>query len=439
MGLSPQTLAMANKYTDDKNKKIDAQLADIPKQSYITDKAKQIDLNATNVKVNNLEVNKATKSEVDVERKRIDGFTRLTSGSTTGDAELIDGRIGTDGITYDNIGSAIRGQVSALKTHVISTINGGSLSQTINYTSGGYVNNTQQNITPQVQFSYSELIQLRKGETITVSAKSNTATVVDMVSRWSSDGTKYISSIYAFKNTNTLETASYTATNKIEYIRVCYTTSLGLPVVRISINGIREINGNLNDIYNYSIKKEVLMSNINKIAGKYCNAITKQLTSLANYFYTDLYILNKGDVITVTSKDPSGNAVARISKWNSDGTVMTSVISVGTVEVSTVTYTAVEKIEYIRFSGYTANKFDIYKEVTSIPSEFKNAVDGIISDYILTDVPTITYPSLSMFETIGVCGDSYVKGQIYNSNGVVGDKPNLAWGSNLARLNGVEV
>lgn len=29
MGLSPQTLAMANKYTDDKNKKIDAQLADI--------------------------------------------------------------------------------------------------------------------------------------------------------------------------------------------------------------------------------------------------------------------------------------------------------------------------------------------------------------------------------------------------------------------------
>lgn len=32
MGLSPQTLAMANKYTDDKNKKIDAQLDDIPKQ-----------------------------------------------------------------------------------------------------------------------------------------------------------------------------------------------------------------------------------------------------------------------------------------------------------------------------------------------------------------------------------------------------------------------
>ena len=42
--------------------------------------------------------------------ERINSFTKLEEGSTTGDAELIDGRIGEDGITYDNIGSAIRGQ-----------------------------------------------------------------------------------------------------------------------------------------------------------------------------------------------------------------------------------------------------------------------------------------------------------------------------------------
>lgn len=54
--------------------------------------------------------NKASKDEVDVERKRIDSFTSLSQGSTTGDAELIDGRIGADGIEYENIGGSIRGQ-----------------------------------------------------------------------------------------------------------------------------------------------------------------------------------------------------------------------------------------------------------------------------------------------------------------------------------------
>ncbi|MDU2291397.1 MAG: glycosyl hydrolase family 28-related protein, partial [Clostridium celatum] len=42
--------------------------------------------------------------------ERINSFTKLEEGSTTGDAELIDGRIGANGVTYDNIGSAIREQ-----------------------------------------------------------------------------------------------------------------------------------------------------------------------------------------------------------------------------------------------------------------------------------------------------------------------------------------
>lgn len=59
---------------------------------------------------------KAEKSELDVERKRIDAFTSLTNGSTTGDAELIDGRIGGNNKRYNNIGSAIRGQFNDLNS-----------------------------------------------------------------------------------------------------------------------------------------------------------------------------------------------------------------------------------------------------------------------------------------------------------------------------------
>lgn len=46
---------------------------------------------------------------------RIDLFTSLEAGSTTGDAELHDIRIGFDGKSYDSAGSAVRGQAEALK------------------------------------------------------------------------------------------------------------------------------------------------------------------------------------------------------------------------------------------------------------------------------------------------------------------------------------
>lgn len=46
---------------------------------------------------------------------RIDLFTSLEAGSTTGDAELQDIRIGFDGKRYDSAGSAVRGQAEALK------------------------------------------------------------------------------------------------------------------------------------------------------------------------------------------------------------------------------------------------------------------------------------------------------------------------------------
>lgn len=64
-----------------------------------------------NLQLDTIDQQKATKNEVDIERKRIDSFTSLSEGSTTGDAELIDGRIGADGITYGNIGGAIRTQI----------------------------------------------------------------------------------------------------------------------------------------------------------------------------------------------------------------------------------------------------------------------------------------------------------------------------------------
>ena len=64
-----------------------------------------------------IEIEKTERqTEIAVERARIDTFTALEEGSTTGDAELADIRVGADGKTYTNAGEAVRVQVSDLKS-----------------------------------------------------------------------------------------------------------------------------------------------------------------------------------------------------------------------------------------------------------------------------------------------------------------------------------
>ena len=77
--------------------------------SKVNDEIKEI-----NSSLDKIETQKATKSDLDIQKKRIDSFISLKEGSTTGDAELIDGRIGNNGIIYNSIGNAIREQIHTI-------------------------------------------------------------------------------------------------------------------------------------------------------------------------------------------------------------------------------------------------------------------------------------------------------------------------------------
>ena len=118
---------------------------------------------------------KDIKTELEAERKRIDSFTTLAEGSTTGDAELIDGRVGVNGRTYTNIGGAIREQVSQLKDNfgtyrmdeIIMTDG-----QNINLSAG--VGNTV-DLTPEDVSGYRyAIVDCKEGDNFTISGRGGT-------------------------------------------------------------------------------------------------------------------------------------------------------------------------------------------------------------------------------------------------------------------------
>ena len=88
----------------------------------------------------NEEINNQS-SDIALLEARVSGFEQLAQGSTTGDAELIDGRTAYNGVVYATIGDAIRGQAAPLYADMPKALNARGVFPIVMFEKGGITTN----------------------------------------------------------------------------------------------------------------------------------------------------------------------------------------------------------------------------------------------------------------------------------------------------------
>lgn len=160
------------KIADDVQKHIDNGEFDKQVDKYAGELARQIEETEATLSANINTANQAMRSELDaVEEslgKRVDNLlnSELGEGSTTMDAEVIDGRLGADGVLYPNIGEANRNQFEKARMDTERVANkmttGPNMANVEEFERGYYINANDGNKYPATDYFSSDFIPCKE-------------------------------------------------------------------------------------------------------------------------------------------------------------------------------------------------------------------------------------------------------------------------------------
>lgn len=271
--------------------------------------------------------NKASVQSLAIERARIDALTTLEQGSTTGDAELVDGRISQfGGKKYESIGNSIRGQISLLQNEILSVfdayseiasdwIDGFCVSS---HSTDGLTNR----ISAHSNYKYSAKIDVAYGDKIIVLTYAETA--VSVISHTYSDDTMR-SKVAGRGN---YDFYSYTVEQGVTSITVCASNKSEYPCYIYKVNAIELQKNKQSDLeYKKIFNSNDLLLNLEVEYGKYISdGVIKD--SNAGWIISSPIKLKKGEMFKCYTKgynssitmialcDETGNIISDLVKDN---------------------------------------------------------------------------------------------------------------------------
>jgi len=366
--------------------------------------------------------------DIATQTARIDNIIALPEGSTTGDAELMDIRVGANGVTYESAGDAVREQVSKLKTLInVEEIN---LS---NLWNNGHLIYRDGTIYSNSDFAYSNPILVEKGCIINFQGRGYSNNVA-MISTCESDGTNIVPRVISEDSNQHVFT--YLA-QEDTYIIVCSNVLYNVEIELI-IDGTKSNNAldsRVSILEENQDVEEIDLSNLWN--NGYFITKTGETAANSDFAYSDPILVEKNSLINFQGRGYSNN-VAMISTCESDGTnIVPRVISEDSNQ-HVFTYLAQEDTYIIVCS----NVYNVERKLIIDGAKSNNALDSRVSALEISENnPLLQNQTVNnlvgIFHKIGVIGDSLADGVFNCSDGFIANR-DYSWIQCIARIMGIQ-